>query len=497
MAFRSSRRVEENTDPILDYSRRNASSVYSTKRKKRTRGVRILKSIIITLLSLCILCAGAAAIYIGVLQNRLSGDGSISNNLRGILTERQAPTDPYYCLLLGTDGRPGEKVYRTDTILLARIDPQNKKVTLVSIPRDTPVEIPGHGRQKINAAHAFGGPQQAVKTVSEFCGVPITHYVEVSFDGFKEVVDALGGVEVDVPDKVNDKDAGPDVIQPGLQTLNGSQALTFCRTRHYSDGDYRRMQHQRIFITALINKVLNNMNPAQLVGTVDSVSKMVLTDMSVTDIVSLAEQFKGMDTSTIMTGVVPSEPKTVGGVAYVIPFVDEWKEMMKRVDAGESPEEKKLNVNADLVNAAHLAQVISSDPANSSYHITIMNGTMIKGAASTCAKMLKSAGYDVVATSDLDASFSKTEVYYKKPEDQQKAEKVVQDLKLGGASKDKGTIAFKGDLLVVIGTDWADIDTSSVSTTTTSSSSSKKSSNSASEALKSSKTSSKKSSGHR
>ncbi|CDD78428.1 cell envelope-related function transcriptional attenuator common domain protein [Cryptobacterium sp. CAG:338] len=95
--------------------------------------------------------------------------------------------------------------------ILARVDPKEKEVTLISIPRDTQVDIPGHGTQKINAAYAFGGASLAVDTVSELAGVPISHYAEIDFDGFKAVVDALGGIEVDVPMEINDDMAGGHV----------------------------------------------------------------------------------------------------------------------------------------------------------------------------------------------------------------------------------------------------------------------------------------------
>ena len=137
------------------------------------------------------------------------------------------------------------------SMILARVDPKEKEVTLISIPRDTQVDIPGHGTQKINAAYAFGGASLAVDTVSELAGVPISHYAEIDFDGFKAVVDALGGIEVDVPMEINDDMAGGHV-DAGLQTLNGEQALILCRSRHnYDDignGDAIRAANQRLVL---------------------------------------------------------------------------------------------------------------------------------------------------------------------------------------------------------------------------------------------------------
>ena len=112
----------------------------------------------------------------------------------------------FYMLLMGTDKSAAREqstqyagdTFRSDSMILTRVDPQNKKVTMVSMHRDTEIEIEGYGLQKLNASYAIGGPALAIKTVSQMAGVPISHYAEINFDGFEEVVDALGGVEVDL-----------------------------------------------------------------------------------------------------------------------------------------------------------------------------------------------------------------------------------------------------------------------------------------------------------
>lgn len=102
--------------------------------------------------------------------------------------------------IFGSDARKGETASRSDVTMLARIDPEAGVVDLISVPRDTMIDIEGHGTQKINAAYAFGGPSEAVKTLSTFAGVPITHYVEVHFEELKDVVNELGGIQVNVPE---------------------------------------------------------------------------------------------------------------------------------------------------------------------------------------------------------------------------------------------------------------------------------------------------------
>ncbi|MFR1168750.1 MAG: LCP family protein, partial [Adlercreutzia equolifaciens] len=127
----------------------------------------------------------------------------------------------------------------------------------ISVPRDTMIDIEGHGSQKINAAYAFGGPSEAVKTLSTFAGVPITHYVEVHFEELKDVVNELGGIQVNVPESFYSDTSGIS-LEAGEQTLDGDQALAFARERHATRaGDFSRAQAQRMIIEAIVEKVLS------------------------------------------------------------------------------------------------------------------------------------------------------------------------------------------------------------------------------------------------
>lgn len=312
-----------------EYSRSNADLYRARNRKKGAR--RWPKIAGICALALVVGIAG----WLVSIQMRISG-GSITDDLRQSLYN-VTNSQPYYVLLLGTDGRPGETNYRSDTIVLMRVDPTNKKVTLVSIPRDTKVSYKGQ-TMKINGTHTADGAAGVVSAVDTLCGVKISHYVEVSFDGFSTVVDALGGVTVDVDTKIDDEKAGDDVIEPGTQVLNGSQALTYCRSRAFVDGDYTRTRHQRTFITALISQITSTSNPLTLVSVVNAGADMLSTDLSVSSIVAMATQLKGMDPANIYSCTIPSTTATISGQSYVVANEGELAEMMKRVDAGEDPE---------------------------------------------------------------------------------------------------------------------------------------------------------------
>ncbi len=173
-------------------------------------------------------------------------------------------------LIVGSDSRDGltpeqkKKLrtgdaggQRTDTILIAHLPDNDTPATLLSLPRDSNVEIPGHGTTKINAAFAYGGPKLLARTVEQATGLRIDHYAEINFAGFANMVDAVGGVEIDIPKRMHDTVTGA-TIKAGHQTLDGAQALAFVRMRH-SDAtprsDLDRVANQRKFIGALAAEI--------------------------------------------------------------------------------------------------------------------------------------------------------------------------------------------------------------------------------------------------
>lgn len=203
--------------------------------------------------------------------------------------ERVGDTPGTNWLLVGSDGRAGltpeqEQELatggevgpeRTDTIMLVHV-PKSGKTTLVSLPRDSYVSIPGNGRDKLNAAFAIGGPQLLVQTVEIATGVHIDHYAQIGFSGFAGVVDALGGIDVCLPAPIDDPLAGIN-LPAGCQKLSGPEALGFVRTRATALADLDRVNNQRIFMAALVKKATSTatlVNPFKLwplaTGTVKS-----------------------------------------------------------------------------------------------------------------------------------------------------------------------------------------------------------------------------------
>lgn len=324
------------------YSRENVGR-YAERARQRRRGRVIRRGLLIGVLGVLLVGVVTAGAWVTSLMSRLNDGEVITSDLLATLTDSDVTREPFYMLLLGTDGRPGEETYRTDSIILARVDPTDKEVTLISIPRDTAYVYKG-STVKINAVFSYGGSDDMVQAVNDLCGVQISEYAEINFDGLKALVDAVGGIDIYVPegDGVDDPEAGPVVIEPGQQHMDGEAALTFSRARHqFADGDYTRMRHQRMVLGALAEKILNNLDVTTVPALMNQLADMVKTSLNVTDIVSLINAMHGMDVDSMYSANLPSwagADTYINGQSFV--FVDETAlaEMMARVDAGEDPQ---------------------------------------------------------------------------------------------------------------------------------------------------------------
>lgn len=346
-AVQQSRRTSSNTASRI-YSRKNVAR-YSERARKRRRGKIIRRSLVCTLLLMLVTAGTAAALWFNSIVARLNDAGIITDELRAVLVDSDVTREPFYMLLLGTDGRPGESTYRTDSIILARVDATTQQVTLISIPRDTKVVYNG-STMKINAVFTYGqiddgnGAEEMVEAVNELCGVEISEYAEINFQGMEKLIDAVGGIDLYIPEgDAVEGDSHLDVDVPaGQQHLDGEHALAFARSRYlFADGDYTRMRHQRMVLGALADKILNNLDIGTIPAILDSLADMVHTSLSVDDILSLVSAMRGMDTDSMYSANIPSwagEDTYIDGQSYVFVYEDELAEMMERVDAGEDPQ---------------------------------------------------------------------------------------------------------------------------------------------------------------
>lgn len=476
-----------NATPLLPegnpYSRAAAGGDYAQDRRRKKRK-RVLLGALAAVLVLALGGVGMAFAYINQLESNFNEE--ITPEIQEAL-EKPADYDggTFYMLLMGTDkskereeGAYAGDTFRSDSMILTRVDPENKKVTMVSLHRDTEIEIEGYGMQKLNAAYAVGGPAMAIKAVSQMAGVPISHYAEINFDGFKDVVDALGGVEVDVPMEIDDKRAGGHV-DAGKQTLSGDQALILCRARHaydeYGDGDRYRAANQRLVLGAIAKKVLQS-DVATMASTIEALSEYVTTDFKIADILALANSMQGLDPSKdIYSAMEPTVSEYYNDTWYEKLDEEAWNTMMNRVKEGLPPTETD---QVDELNGTVLASagdgaggagdqevgVQAADGTSTTGKtfgetrtgiVTIKNGNGVDGVGAEALERIKPLGYTADASNANSFSYEETVVVFDTTDQRAYAEELIDALGCGRAVQNKnGEYVYEGDFLILIGSDW-------------------------------------------
>lgn len=234
-----------------------------------------------------------------------------------------------YLLLAGTDQRADE-ASRSDTIMYAALRPVDRKIEMVSIPRDSLVEIPGVGEDKINASLAYGGVELLQETVENLVDNPVDHTVLINFESFADIIDAMGGIRINVEEDMYLPEEGID-LKAGEQKLDGHDALAFVRWRGDGTGDIGRMERQSEFMQALSEKV-RHLTPWRAAMTLWTVQREIDTDMSILDILKLAWDFIGMDSDALEYQHFLYETPYINGISYVIlddQSVDETIQLMK------------------------------------------------------------------------------------------------------------------------------------------------------------------------
>ena len=200
-------------------------------------------------------------------------------------------------VVLGIDDRPEEDdIGRSDTLFVVMLDPKSNSVSLLSIPRDTRVKIAGNGWDKINHAYAFGGHKLTQQTVEELLGVQIHNYVMIDFSGFENLVDAVGGIDIDIEEDMYYHDTWDGIIidlKAGSQHLDGKKAIQYVRYRDEA-GDIGRIRRQQKFMAAVYGKVASTQILTKMPSLVSEGMKMVKTDLPIKDMLSIGVSMSEM-----------------------------------------------------------------------------------------------------------------------------------------------------------------------------------------------------------
>ena len=250
------------------------------------------------------------------------------NEKKGLLVARDKAT----VMIMGVDER-ADDVGRSDTLMIATLDPEKNQAAILSVPRDTRVKISGHGFDKINAAYAYGGRQLTQKTIENLLNTHIDHYIKINIHGFTKIIDALGGIDIDVEKRMYyedpwDDDGGLYIdLQPGMQHMDGKTAITYVRYRD-EEGDIGRIKRQQNFMKAVMDKLVSPTIIPKLPSIVSAVSDSVETDMSVSEILSFIGTLQEAKNNGLKSDMIPGKPVYIEDVSYWVPDIKKTRQIL-------------------------------------------------------------------------------------------------------------------------------------------------------------------------
>lgn len=383
------------------------------------------------LVALCVVTTAGGYGYVRWKFGQIGTFDDLGDVLRGGGKGELPAGEPMNVLVVGSDTREGieqagtdnfggtkeVKGQRSDTIILLRVDPKNSQAAMLSIPRDLFVPIAGTGRSnRINTAFE-AGQDRLIQTVVENLGIPIDHYVQVDFNGFRGIVGAVGGVQVYSAARARDTITGLDIPNPGCVTLGGDQALAYVRSRHYQyyengkwrtdpTGDLGRIQRQQDFV----RRVLKKANEKARGLNFPAISRLVNTGVQNVqidkgfgpgEIAQLANRFKSLDPNAVQMLTIPTVPANVGGAAVL---------RMKQPEA-QGVIDTFLARTAPVPGAGAPADVPDIPPGN--IRVRVLNGSGAEGQARDVGEDLGEAGFNVAGLGQANSfRFTDTVITY-------------------------------------------------------------------------------------
>ena len=415
--------------------------------KKRKKIVNYKRFAIVTisfLVIVCVLIFAGFYFYLSKLNNNavdLSKKDITSKLSQAELDKISNDGGSCNILVMGVDiGTPGatndDDPKRTDTMILAHYNAADKKISLVSIPRDTLIQINGKN-QKINAAHVIGGVTYAVNAVEELLGIKIDYYGKIDYEGFRKVIDAIGGVDMDITNDMNYDDPSQDLsihFKKGTTIhLDGKKAEEFFRWRKNNDGtglvyaDLDRIKNQQMFISKVMAKVKSPTILIKIPSILSAIQSYVETNMDANGILKYGYLFATIGKDKISMDTIKGESKYINKISYVV--YDEAK-------------------NKDILSKLNDSQVQNID--KSKFKIKILNGTKKSGLASDFSKYLSEKGYNKAVTDNGETTSKSKIIVYNGSEDI-KAD-LIKDFKIDNieflSSKEENF-----DIIVLLGED--------------------------------------------
>ncbi|MGC9398522.1 MAG: LCP family protein [Anaerolineae bacterium] len=374
-------------------------------------------------------------------------------------------TERLNVLILGVDERAqwDEPAWRTDTIMVATLDPVTLEAGVLSIPRDLWVEIPGYTHNRINTAHYIGdydnypggGPALAMETVEHTLGLEIDYYVRVNFQAFIRLVDEIGGIDVSVEETIDDPlypDANygydPLYIEAGEQHFDGEMALKYARTRHSGNGDFDRARRQQQVVRAILEKVTQ---PAVLMRLISQahelygvVESSISTDLKLDQMIALASLARKIDPETMRFAVIDENCTenwtTPDGSMVLVPIRECMRERRDYIFGLVSPEESEGEVSEEETDVT----------------LSVLNGTLTPGLAGATADFLTANGFEVLNYANADRQDYTTSLIILNRDLPQTAGRLVELLELPSSAVVNGeNPTAEYDVIIILGQDYA------------------------------------------
>ena len=297
--------------------------------------VRIIIIIISSIIFIGAVGTAGFFIYIDSMNRAINSLNT--TEIENILAPIESPEEPVTILVMGRDTRDAENdTGRADIIMLFYLDPEDNTGSLLSIPRDTLVEIPEHGEDKINAAYAYGGEELMIRTINSFLGAEINHYITLDFEGFVKLIDTLGGVDITIDRPIVDPKSGANFAS-GNHHLTGEQALSYTRSRSTELGDIGRIQRQQQLFKELVEQKLNIKYLSNVPYYFNILIENTRTDLDVLTILKYSKAILSFSSENFGTAIIPSRSDWIkdGTISVQIPDVQEAKAMWQRIINGE------------------------------------------------------------------------------------------------------------------------------------------------------------------
>jgi LCP family protein required for cell wall assembly len=352
--------------------------------------------------------------------------------------------EPFNILLLGVDigtvGSP-DSPKRTDTMIVLHYDPKTAEVSMLSIPRDTRVMI-NDRPEKINAANVRGGTSKAIEVVEELLGISINYYVEINYEGFRELIDAVGGIDIVCPYDMDYDAPSQDLhihFKKGQKVhLDGQKAEEFVRWRKnndgtgYTNGDLGRARTQQDFIIKVLEKLKSPSTILKIPAIAKILPDYIKTNMDAITILKLSKEITRVDVNSIKTSSLQGDAKTIDDLWYFIYDPDKNRDIIALFGGKTAPG--------------------SEEPVNKDMKILILNGSGMDGAAAKVKQKLEAEGYTVVSTGDISGVNFTSSYVIDKTLEGQNARQIASELDIKTIERNQDNLS-KVDLMVILGTD--------------------------------------------